>query len=272
MNLTLPPNELFNNQQSLTLHNRVATLIGGNGSGKSCILRSIFDDKLNGNSFAGTSVVCFSSGQNEAFTSLFRQFLARQRRGEDALGLEGFYFDKSWSKILIFLATTIHNNGRVRNFLREHEYIEESAIGSYREDDSTTLEIEFKVEGPYVAQVRRAIQAEASGEKNTLRQTTYFRSLENFIEKNVQSEYDFIKPIQPNRVRLKSRKVRLTEFPEASAESFPSDLARIDRHPMVGFFVQATDRDFFLTRASAELTFKGGLRLDQLSDGEFQIL
>ncbi|WP_334188366.1 hypothetical protein, partial [Noviherbaspirillum sp.] len=119
MELTLPPNLLFERQQVLKLHNGVATLIGGNGSGKSCILRSIFDAKLNGKDFSDTSVVCFSSGQNEAFTTLFREFLAKERSSNNALDLEGFYFDKTWSKILIFLATTIRSNGRVRQFLRE---------------------------------------------------------------------------------------------------------------------------------------------------------
>lgn len=272
MELTLPPNQLFDQQQVLTLHNGVATLIGGNGSGKSCILRSIFDAKLNGKDLLDTSVVCFSSGQNETFTTLFREFLAKERSSNDALDLEGFYFDKTWSKILIFLATTIHSNGRVRQFLREQNYIEESPADLYREDNSTILEIEFKVGSPYVDQVRRATQAEIEGETNTLRRSTYFRSLENFIEKNVQSPYEFTEPIQPRHIQLTSKNVRLTEFSVAEGEEPLSAASRIKRHPMVGFFVQAADQDYFLKRASAQLAFKGGLKLDYLSDGEFQIL
>jgi ABC-type cobalamin/Fe3+-siderophores transport system ATPase subunit len=274
MKLNLPPNLLCEKQQDLLLHNGVATLIGGNGSGKSCILRSIFDAKLNGNGFTDTSVVCFSSGQNEAFTSLFREFLAKERSTNDALNLEGFYFDKTWSKIMIFLATTIHSNGRVRQFLREQGYIEESQVDEYLEDNSTILTIEFKVATTYINQVRRATDAEIGGETKTLLQSTYYRSLRNFIDVNVQPSYELAVAIQPKQIQLTSRNIRLTEFPSGEGEGEEPSLptSRINRHPMVGFFVQAADQDYFLKRESADLTFKGSLKLDHLSDGEFQIL
>jgi len=272
MELTLPPNRLHEKQQILTLHKGVATLIGGNGSGKSCILRSLFDAKLNGNDLSDTSVVCFSSGQNESFTDLFREFLAKERSGNDALDLGGFYFDKTWSDILIFLATTIHSNGRVRQFLREHSYVEESADEPYREDNSTVLAIEFKVGNIYVDQVRRATLREIEGETNTILQSTYHRSLQNFIEKNVQADYEFEEPVRPSQILLISKNVRLTEFPMTGDEDQSTPTSRINRHPMVGFFVQAADQDYFLKRTSAQLMFKDGLRLNHLSDGEFQIL
>lgn len=272
MDLTIPPNRLYEHQQVLTLHKRVATLIGGNGSGKSCILRSIFDAKLNGKELSDARVVSFSSGQNETFTALFGEFLAKERSSNNALNLEGFHFDKTWSKILIFLATTNHSDGRVRQFLRERNYIEESAQDSYQEDNSTLLTIEFKVNSHYVDQVRRATEAEIAGQTKTIRQSTYFRSLENFIESNVLSQYEFTAPIPATQIQLTSKNVRLTEFPEMEGDETPAAPSSINRHPMVGFFVQAADQDFFLKRTTAQLSLKAGLVLDHLSDGEFQIL
>ena len=67
MELTLAPNPLHAKAQPLVF-DKVATLIGENGSGKSCILHSIFDAKLAKDDFEDLRIVCFSSGQNENFS------------------------------------------------------------------------------------------------------------------------------------------------------------------------------------------------------------
>ncbi|MBT4159974.1 MAG: ATP-binding protein, partial [Gammaproteobacteria bacterium] len=99
MDLNLAPNPLHNARQILRF-DKVATLIGENGSGKSCILQSIFDTKLARNDFEELRVVCFSSGQNENFSERFSRYLSQERRAGRSLNLECFYFDKSWSKLL----------------------------------------------------------------------------------------------------------------------------------------------------------------------------
>jgi len=45
MDLTLTPNPLYAHQQTLQI-GKLATLIGENGSGKSSVLQSIFEAKL----------------------------------------------------------------------------------------------------------------------------------------------------------------------------------------------------------------------------------
>lgn len=47
ISLPLPPNVLHDQPQELKF-DKIATFIGGNGSGKSTILKSIFDEKLKG--------------------------------------------------------------------------------------------------------------------------------------------------------------------------------------------------------------------------------
>ena len=70
LTLTLPPNVLHTQSQQLTIE-KVATLIGGNGSGKSCILHSIFDQKITKKDYKELRLVSFTSGQNENFTARF---------------------------------------------------------------------------------------------------------------------------------------------------------------------------------------------------------
>ena len=98
MNLTLAPNALHTEPQSLRI-DKVATLIVGNGSGKSTILGSIFEQRLANDAHQNLNVVCFSSGQNENYSSKFSRYLRRERQAGRGLSLECVYFDKSWSKI-----------------------------------------------------------------------------------------------------------------------------------------------------------------------------
>ena len=42
--------------------------------------------------------------------------------------------------------------------------------------------------------------------------------------------------------------------------------------PVINFFIQAADNDYFFERNRSKLFFKDGLELDHLSDGEYQIL
>ena len=58
--------KLVDTNQSLTLLNSVTTFIGQNGCGKSSILEAIFKKYIEDDTY---KVICFSSGQNELFTS-----------------------------------------------------------------------------------------------------------------------------------------------------------------------------------------------------------
>jgi len=275
MELTLAPNPLHTERQTLRF-DKIATLIGENGSGKSCILQSIFDTKLDGNDFDDLRIVCFSSGQNENFSQRFSQFLKKERRAGETLSLECFYYDKSWSKLLIFLATCLHSNGKVRTFLRNKAYVEERTVTETQQDDiSSKLTIKFKVDRNYVAQVESALNDEASGEVNTLRATPYFRSLSSFIATNVDSTYDFDKTLAKRTVVLSSDTLFFASY-EATRpvrDEDNEDTARqIVDDPTISFFTQAADNDYFIDKTALQLTLKDGLELDQLSDGEYQLL
>ena len=67
MELNLAPNPLHPQVQTLRI-DKVATLIGENGSGKSSILLSVFEQRLAGRDHEQLKVVCFSSGQNENYS------------------------------------------------------------------------------------------------------------------------------------------------------------------------------------------------------------
>jgi AAA15 family ATPase/GTPase len=114
VSLELPENNIHKLRQNLEF-DKIATFIGGNGSGKSTILKSIFDEKLKSSStlYNGYKIVCFSSGQNESYSNNFSEYLNKER-SKNALNLDCFYYDKLWSKLLIFLATTSKPNGYVR--------------------------------------------------------------------------------------------------------------------------------------------------------------
>lgn len=268
MEIALAPNQLCADQQTLTV-DKVATLIGENGCGKSSILQSIFDRKLNREDYQNLKIVCFSSGQNENFSSSFSKYLKRERRSGLNLNLECFYYDKTWSKLLIFLATTLKRDGKVRGFLKEYSYITESAEN--RDDISTTLSAYFKVDKAYVGRVQDALRQEESGETETLRSTPYFRSLDSFITANTElREYNFDEPVRKRLISITSETLFRTSFSTRRFEDDEQPMFYED--PTISFFSLAADNDYFLDKNSFKLTFANGLELDQLSDGEYQLL
>jgi len=268
MEIALAPNQLCTDRQTLTV-DKVATLIGENGCGKSSILQSIFDRKLNREDYQHLKIVCFSSGQNENFSSSFSKYLKRERRSGLNLNLECFYYDKTWSKLLIFLATTLKRDGTVRGFLKEYSYITESAEN--RDDISTTLSASFKVDKAYVSRVQDALKKEEHGETETLRSTPYFRSLDSFITANTGlQEYNFDEPVRKRTISITSETLFGTSFSTRRFEDDEQPMFHED--PTISFFSQAADNDYFLDKNSFKLTFANGLELDQLSDGEYQLL
>jgi ABC-type multidrug transport system ATPase subunit len=275
MDLTLPPNPLHNAQQVLSF-DKIATLIGENGSGKSCILQTIFDTKLARGDFAGLRVVCFSSGQNENFSQRFSQYLNQERRAGRSLNLACFYFDKSWSKLLIFLATCLHSSGKVREFLRDNGYVQEQQVTQTSSDDtSSRLTMKFKVDKRFAERVQEALAAEAQGETETLRSTPYFRSLASFIENNVDAQYDFEGALRKRAVELSAQTLLaasyVSERPEDDGDA-EHQAQQIEDDPTISFFTQAADNNYFIERDGLKLQLRGGLELDQLSDGEYQLL
>lgn len=279
MELNLAPNPLHRQIQTLRI-DKVATLIGENGSGKSSILQSVFEQRLAGRDHGNLKVVCFSSGQNENYSEKFSAYLKRERQAGRGLNLDCFYFDKSWSKLLIFLATAIKRNGKVRYFLAEQGYVNESQPD--KDDLSTTFKCAFKVDKNYIVRVQDALKREERGEADTLRATPYFRSLESFITNLISRDYEFEEPLRKRTVDLTANGLIRVSFDyprqlqagddEAEAGEPNVQAMATNWDPEVAFFTQAADNNYFIDKPRCQLVFDNNIELDQLSDGEYQLL
>ena len=277
MNLTLAPNALHRESQSLNL-DKVATLIGENGSGKSTILGSIFEQRLANEAHQSLNVVCFSSGQNENYSSKFSRYLSRERLAGRGLSLECLYFDKSWSKLLIFLATATKREGRVRGFLKDKGYIEESGT----DDISTIFQTSFKIDKNFTNRVQDALRKEEAGELGTLRSTAYFRTLDSFITNLISEEYDFSQPLRKRTINISANRLVDVSFDyprQIQAGDEDAEAGNINAvassqlfDPEVSFFTQAADNDYFINKSESQLLFRHNLELELLSDGEYQLL
>ncbi|WP_440905306.1 AAA family ATPase [Catenovulum sp. SX2] len=270
MELTLAPNPLHQQPQTISL-SKVTTLIGENGSGKSSILQSIFSQKLTQKKYIDKKIVCFSSGQNEKFSNEFLRHIKKTNANENNLQFSCFYFDKSWSKLLIFLATALKKGGKVREFLTSAGYADE-VEGL---DDTTTLKIAFRLDSQYVRQVDEALNREARGDIDTIRQTAFHRTLESFIENCIRDKYDFDVPIKKDIFEIYPENLLEVSFDTERLEDGEDLVSRFD--PEIGFFIRASHNSSFLDKEASSLIFKNKnddnpIELGDLSDGEFQLL
>lgn len=269
ISLPLPPNVLYKEAQQIEF-DKIATFIGGNGSGKSTILKSIFDEKLKGSLYEDFKVVCFSSGQNESYSERFAHYLNNERKDKRALSLDCFYYDKSLAKLLVFLSTTGNQNGLVRKFLRHNDYVVEN---EFEEDGSTKITFDIKVDKAYVSLVEQAQKEEAQGNSDVMINKAYHLTLSNFINTLVDDSYDFSQPLELKTIRLTQSGLSNVSFETDEHTSFDSKIM---------FFTQAADNDYFVVKKSLNLEFlkvngssgeeSKPLRLEDLSDGEYQLL
>ncbi|MFL9190145.1 AAA family ATPase [Escherichia coli] len=268
MQLTLAPNPLHDQPQTLHI-NKVATLIGENGSGKSTILQSIFSEGLNGGDHAHLRTVCFSSGQNESFSKHFNEHVKKIRRRGKSMVLSSFYYDKTWSKLLVFLATALVRDGKTRTFLLEKGYAKESQDIN-RDDISSKLSFSFRVDKRYAQRVQDALKKEEVGEKGTLRQTPFYRSLESFVEELIDREYLFEEKLSTKTIELSSYDLLSVKFARINPDE---DFDEVDfgDDPSISFLTQAVNGNF-INKRSFKLKLLGNIELDDLSDGEYQLL
>lgn len=270
MELTLAPNPLHPQSQTISL-SKVTTLIGENGSGKSSILQSIFTQKLSKKYFIDKKIVCFSSGQNEKFSNEFINHIKKTNSDENNLQFSCFYFDKTWSRLLIFLATALKKSGKVRQFLTTNGYADE--IDGL--DNTSKLKIAFRLDAHYVKQIEAALSREARGDMHTIRQTAFHRTLDSFIENCIRQRYDFDEPIKKDIFEIYPE--NLLELSFDTERKIDGEESENKFDPEIGFFIRACHNSNFLDREASSLIFKNSLNgkkleLGDLSDGEFQIL
>ena len=238
MDLNLVPNPLYDQPQILHV-DKVATLIGENGSGKSSILQSIFNESIEQTNPQIIRTVCFSSGQNESFSKRFNEHVKQVRRRGRTMTLSSFYYDKSWAKLLIFLATTLIRDGKTREFLKEKGYAEESNDIN-RDDISTKLSFSFRVDKRYALRIQDALKKEESGEKGTLRQTPFYRSLESFIETLIDGEYLFEEKLSPQNIEISASDLLSVRFARINPDE-DIEVDNFDDDPSISFLTQAVN-------------------------------
>ncbi|APV90218.1 ATP-binding protein [Salmonella enterica subsp. enterica] len=260
MQIMLPKNTLHDREQDVFFE-KVTALIGENGAGKSSVLQSVFINCLTKKYLPETKVVCFSSGQNEKYSTYFSDYLSHERQANRGLNLDCCYYDKSWSKLLIFISTICKPDGIVRNFLYEKGYIDVSDDKS--DDISSKLTLTVRVNSAYVNRIKMALSQEEQGIENTLRYSAYHRTLESFINNIVNADYDFESPLEVQEILLTHSNFFNPSF-EAAEDSFFD--------PIITFFTQAADNDYFIMKKSLLLEFKNNIELNDISDGEYQVL
>ncbi len=183
--------------------------------------------------------------------------------------LSSFYYDKTWAKLLVFLATSLVRDGKTRAFLLERGYIEESNDIN-RDDVSSKLLFSFSVDKRYTQRVQDALRKEESGEKGTLRQTPFYRSLESFIEELIDREYLFEEKLPTKLIELSSYNLLSVKFAKVNPDENWDEVDFGD-DPSISFLTQAVNGNF-INKRSFKLKFLRNIELDDLSDGEYQLL
>lgn len=271
MTLEIPSNKLYDQPQTLTFeNNNIFCLIGGNGSGKSSILESTFDKYIKDFDIPETNaegdeidnhkkIICFSSGQNELFYSIFSNYKKRSSRfvpGQNQ-DIKSFYFDYYWVRLLVFFALSIKRTGKVATYLNNSNY-----------DLSTAkLHFRFRVKQQYINKVKAELEQEESGTfaVRSIRRTTHYNLLLKILQNKFDENYDF----DTVDTRIVKRYISFS-LEEAR------DVFGIEANKIFTFLTHATTGSMsnvdlesiglYFNKQSDELEF------EQLSDGEYQLL
>lgn len=264
MVIEISSNKLCSENQIIDLStSNILTLVGENGCGKSSILEAIFLKYIEDNS---VRTVCFSSGQNELFTSLFNKHKQRNRKyqhKEENQHITSFYFNYQWVRTLVFFASILRPNGKVRDFLLTKGYID--VIDG--DDVSSKLHFPFRIRKYYKSKIEGEILAESKPDfdfETKLVRKAYFHEILVKLLTVFDISYDFgdgkAQTLFKRGLVLNSNNV-FRIFSDRN----------IDR--IFSFFALAThswDRNIDIEECS--LVFKNNVEFRQLSDGEYQLL
>ncbi|WP_339626020.1 AAA family ATPase [uncultured Maribacter sp.] len=259
--------KLVEDEQSLDLTKGLVTFIGQNGCGKSSILEAIFKKYIEDENLR---VICFSSGQNELFTSLFNQHKKANRRylnETEESSINSFYFNYDWVRMLVFWSTIFKPHGLVRSYLKTEGYIDTDDLN---DDISSTLHFRFRIRKYYVDKIKREIEEEEKTDQseegyefndNQLRKTSFHETLEKIIEV-FNIDFDFL-----NNDNLFKRWLKL------NSKKAYDVFTHKDINKVFTFWALAANG--WTANAElweCELRFKDNLEFSSLSDGEYQLL
>lgn len=286
MIIEIPAYKHILDEQRIDLTNkRLCTLIGGNGSGKSTLLEAVFNkyivdendlrstyideenevSYLDGNNINDNiKCIAFSSGQNELFSKIFDN----NEKNSSTFGrretyqANSFYFNYDWSRLLVFLASSLKPNGLVSTYLSDKNYITlEDNI-----DVSSRLSFSLRVRKPLIDSIYREQKIEEGGEyvDKPLYRSLYVKYLEKLINITYDENYDFTD--DENYYRIVSSLISL------NANEVITSLGN-NINEIFTFFARASTS--WLSNFSLEdisLYFNNDLEFEQLSDGEYQLL
>jgi len=261
MELTLAPNPLYSEPQTLQFE-KIATLIGENGSGKSTILHSVFNSRVTESETEYGRLICFTSGQNESFSGIFSQRIDKIRRDSTNSDIDFgcLYFTKRDVRSLVFLSSTFVPEGKVRSFLKDGGYIE-----IYDDLDQTSVfSIPLNISKAYLQRVKKDAEAEVLDFNHvSIRKRPFNRRLELFVEKATNlGGFDALieegKGIQNQNIFV------------SSADYFNCfDGSKLDA---AKFLIEGSYNGYFLDASGTQLEFGNNLEFGKLSDGEYQML
>lgn len=262
MEIKIPSNKLYPHPQKIEIPQQLLMMIGGNGCGKSAILEKVFQEYLED---PEKQVICFTSGLNESYSPVFNAFMRKSRRylinaeNQDIdAAFNSFYFHGGWSKVLVFFATALKRNGRVRQYLLEHGYCNVSNDG-FEDDTSSSLQFTFRIDNWYIKTIQDAVEREArEPEFKSIRRTVFHRLLINLAEHYISREFDF----------EKSQRRRNTWL---SAKDVVNVFNAAKENEIFTFLSLATKDARFINLWTCEMHLKG-VKMNDLSDGEFQLL
>lgn len=257
MTINIPAYKYIQNEQNINFSNgNICTLIGENGSGKSTILESIFNKYIEED---GKKVICFTSGQNELFYSIFdkhKQQSNKFKPDENNI-INSFYFDYWWVRFLVFFSITLKRNGKVKQYFDEKNY----------DFSSLSIDFKFRVKQSYINQIKNELERESKGEFaiESKRRTIHYNLLLKLINKKINPNYDFDE-INNNIVK-RTLSLNITE----ARNIFGNEANKIFTflsHATMGWLsnIDIESCDLYLQQNSEELEF------EQLSDGEYQLL
>lgn len=230
-------------------------LVGENGCGKSRILESIFEKYIQDNNF---NVICFSSGQNEKFTKIFKKYKQEKMRNKNDHDnnqklVHSFYFDRNWIILLVFFSISTKQESLVKKFLQVKNI----------QIENIKLSLQFRILSGYINKIKFELEQEEKGDKlSPIRNTKEYRILEKMAENFFdQDDKEFNSDPYPITKQYISFSINQAN------EIFGKDSSEI-----FTFLSNATQNDRNIDINTVALTLDDNLKFDDLSDGEYQLL
>lgn len=256
MELILAPNPLHDQRQTLRI-DKVATLIGENGSGKSSILHSIFKKQIEEPNDT-LQLICATSGQNENFSSFFERRLTslRSRKDINDIDFSSLFFTQKDVRFLVFLAYTFKKNGLVCGFVNNHK--------AFKDHVSVKLRLKISVPDAYLKNVQQDQIAEAKEyEHPSMRKRPFNQRLDAFLEK--------IETLPELEALLETGKGLKSTEVEVTCEQF-FEVFDGSREDATKFLIEGSYNEYFFSASEMLLYLTDSIEFSLLSDGEYQFL